>query len=186
MAHDPLSPDALRAASQRIHDAHMAAIRAHDGDTFHVRRAMWDKASHGGAIGAAMLCLVAASGTVRIIDPATGHCENMTALGAWGAASPTPGKENGNRHVLDCHDPLSGAKMAAAAETFASAVMRAEANTDRNPEAARRLVWNWARRDPELRTAMLRLGTCENGPDVTVIMPDASSPVAQPGGERLH
>ena len=176
MLNNPLAPTAIQAAQQRLHLAHMDAVQAHGYDIFRVRQALWDKAHHHDSdLGKAILCLVAACGMVRIADHETGDAEHMAALTSWGTVIPSSSDGDGARNMLDCHDPLSPAKMAAAAEIFASAIIRAEAHTDSSPATSRRMVWQWAQHDPELRTAMLRLGTLENGPNIVMTMPDASA-----------
>lgn len=175
MPNNPLSSAVIHAAQQRLHQAHMDAIQAHGYDMFRVRRALWDMAISGGELGKAILCLVASCGMVRIAEHETDDAEDMAALTSWGMVIPLSSGGEGSTDMLDCHDPLSPAKMAAAAETFASAIIRAEAHTDRNPAVSRRMVWKWAQHDPELRTAMLRLGTLENGPNIVMTMPDASA-----------
>ena len=175
MSNNPLSPAAIHAAQQRLHQAHMDAVQTHGYDMCRVRHALWDMAIRGGELGKAILCLVASCGMVRIAEHETGDAEHMAALTSWGTVIPSSADGEGARNMLDCHDPLSPAKMVAAAETFASAIIRAEAHTDRNPVASRRMVWQWAQHDPELRTAMLRLGTLEKGPNIVMMMPGASA-----------
>ncbi|CAI9120421.1 hypothetical protein [Brytella acorum] len=176
MTHNPLSPPRLETAKRIVHQGHLKGLELSKGKAIQMSEALWRNAQRDKAFRLALVRLMIATSQVATVSLSEAKAvvdQGDAEHGPHSGVTMTPA-------ILAEHNPLSEAKVHAAREVFASAMLRAAEAKNGDVDASRQLVWAWARQDAELETAMVRLG-CMGINLIWVVLPD---PVGNP--ETLH